>query len=228
MGKKQFWLIVDTETTMENTVVDFGAVVCDRHGNIQAECAVLVRGHFGVFELFHDKKANDIWGYEGLEKRKVCYQNMLNEGTRMLASVAAINRWLERVNAKYAPELTAYNLPFDLDKCGKTGIDLSLFEKRFCLWQAAANNLCNTKAYKNFALANKGLTEKQNIKTNAEYVAGFITGAYVDEPHTALEDAKHFERPILAALLKKNKWRENMTKGYNWRDWQAKDNFTAI
>lgn len=227
MGKKQFWIIIDTETTIDNTVADFGAVVVDRHGNIHAECGVLIKGHFGEKELFHDKAANDIWGYAGLERRKAAYQNMLNEGTRMLASVAAVNRWLEKVNAKYNPEMTAYNMAFDIDKCNNTGIDLNMFANRFCMWYAAAGNICKAKEYKNFALANKLLTEKLNIKTNAEAVCGYVTGNLIDEPHTALEDAKHFERHILVALLKKAKWREKM-QAYNWRDWQAKNNFVAI
>jgi hypothetical protein len=224
MGKKQFFLIVDSETTMQNTVADFGAVVCDRHGVIVAECGVLIKGQFGEIELFHDKKANDIWGYAGLEKRKASYQTMLNEGSRMLCSVGAVNRWLEKVKATYNPELTAYNLAFDLDKCKNTGIDLSIFENRFCLWYASAGNICKTKDYKKFILNNRGFTEKANIKTNAEFVAGFVTGNMIDEPHTALEDAKHFERHILVALLKKNKWREKM-QAYNWREWQAKDHY---
>lgn len=227
MGKKQFFLIVDTETTMAGTVADFGAVIVDRHGEIFAECGVMVKGEFMEKELFHDAKSSAaIWTLDGLKRRNEAYTKMLNEGSRMLASVAAINRWLEKVAAKYNPELTAYNLAFDLDKCQKTGIDLSLFANRFCLWHAASSTICKTKEYKTFALANRFMTEKLNIQTNAEGVSAFVTGNMIEEPHTALEDAKHHERHILVALLKKNKWREKMT-AYSWRDWQAKDHFVA-
>lgn len=231
MAKKQFFAILDTETTMENTVADFAIIIVDRNGIIHNQCAVLVNGHYGNFELFHDKANNDIWGYAGLEKRKAAYVEMLNSGVRMLASVNAINKWITQAIAKYNPELTAYNLAFDKDKCKNTGIDLSGFKSEFCLWQAAVGNICNKKQYKQFVLENHGFNNKtqfgnMTVKTNAEIVAGFISGNIQDEPHTALEDARDFEKPILIEILKKNKWRENITP-YNWRAFQVKDHFAA-
>jgi len=231
MAKKQFFAILDTETTMENTVADFAIIIVDRKGIIHNHCAVMVKGHYDRFELFHDKAANDIWGYSGLEKRKTNYVNMLNSGKRMLASVNAINKWIEQAIGKYNPELTAYNLAFDIDKCDKTGIDLSGFKSKFCLWQAAVGNICNKKQYKQFVLENHGFNNKTSfgnmtIKTNAEIVAGFITGNVIEEPHTALEDAKDFELPIMVEILKRNKWRDNITP-YNWRAFQVKDHYIA-
>ena len=227
MAKKQFFAILDTETTIQNTVADFAIVIVDREGKIYTQCAVMVKDHYGKFELFHDKTANDIWGYGGLEKRKANYVEMLNSGVRMLASVAAINKWIVQVIAKYDPELTAYNLAFDVDKCAKTGIELSGFTNKFCLWQAAVGNICKSKPYQQYILENHGFnsrTEYGNMtaKTNAEYVAGFVTGEFKEEPHTALEDAVLFEKPTLVEILKKKKWREKITP-YNWRDFQVKD-----
>ena len=63
-------------------------------------------------------------------------------------------------------------------------------------------------------------------KTNAEMVAGFISGEFKEEPHTALEDARDFELPIMVEVLKKNKWREKVTP-YNWRAFQVKNLYTA-
>lgn len=231
MAKKQFFAILDTETTMENTVADFGIIIVDRKGIIHNQCAVMVKGHYDKFELFHDKAANDIWGYQGLERRKNHYVEMLNSGKRMLASVNAINNWINQAIGKYNPELTAYNLAFDTDKCKNTGIDLTGFKSQFCLWQAAIGNICNTKTYKQFVLDNHGFNNRTQFgnmtaKTNAEIVAGFISGNIIDEPHTALEDARDFELPILIEVLKKNKWREKITP-YNWRNFQVKDLYTA-
>lgn len=231
MAQKQFFAILDTETTMENTVADFAIIIVDRKGIIHNQCAVMVKDHYDKFELFHDKKANDIWGYTGLEKRKNNYVEMLNSGRRMLASVNAINNWIQLAIGKYNPELTAYNLAFDKDKCEKTGIDLSGFKGSFCLWQAAVGNICNSKAFKNFVLQNHGFnkpTESGNmtIQTNAEIVAGFISGQCNKEPHTALEDARDFETPILIEILKKRKWRDNITP-YNWRKFQVKNHFAV-
>lgn len=231
MAKKQFFAILDTETTMENTVADFAIVIVDRHGKIYNQCAVMVKDHYGKFELFHDKAANDIWGYGGLERRKNNYVNMLNSGRRMLASVNAINNWIQQAIGKYNPTLTAYNLAFDKDKCEKTGIDLSAFNSEFCLWQAAVGNICKTKLFRQFALENHGFNSvtgqgNMTFKTNAEIVCGFIKGEFKEEPHTALEDARDFELPILQEIIKKKNWREKITP-YNWREFQVKDNFVA-
>lgn len=231
MAKKQYFAILDTETTMENTVADFAIIIVDRHGKIYNQCAVMVKDHYGNFELFHDKVANDIWGYGGLERRKNNYVNMLNSGKRMLASVNAINNWIQQAIGKYNPTLTAYNLAFDKDKCEKTGIDLSAFNSEFCLWQAAVGNICKTKLFRQFALENHGFNSvtgqgNMTFKTNAEIVCGFIKGEFKEEPHTALEDARDFELPILQEIIKKKNWREKITP-YNWREFQVKDNFTA-
>ncbi len=231
MAKKQYFCIVDTETTMNDTVADFGAIICDREGKIYNQCAVMVKDHYGAFELFHDKAANDIWGYGGLERRKAAYVEMLNSGVRMLASVNAINKWLAQAAGKYDPVVTAYNIAFDKDKCAKTGIDLNVFNSSFCLWQAAVGNICNSKMFRQFALDNhafNNVTQHGNMtmKTNAEIVAGFISGEFKEEPHTALEDARDFELPILVQVLKKSKWREKITP-YSWREFQVKDHFTA-
>jgi hypothetical protein len=231
MAKKQYFAILDTETTMADTVADFAIIICDREGKIYNQCAVLVADHYGTHELFHDKNANDIWGYGGLNKRKENYRAMLDSGTRMVASVAAINRWINQAIGKYNPSLTAYNLAFDLGKCANTKIDLSGFSAKFCLWQAAVGNICNKKAYRQFALENHAFNKptvnrNMTFSTNAETVCGFINGEFVVEPHTALEDARDFEMPILTRVLKTRDWREKI-KAYNWRDFQVKDNFTA-
>ena len=229
MAKRKYWIIIDTETTMNDTVADFGALVCDRKGNIYAECAVLVAGHYDEYELFYDASADNIWGRAGLERRTKAYARMLETGSRMIASVAAINRWMAKAVAAYNPELTAYNLAFDTDKCARTGIDLDMFSSRFCLWQAAAGVWGHTKKYREFVL-NYHLfnppTKLQNMtyKTNAEAMAGFLTGNYTLEPHTAIEDAKYYELPILVELLKKRNWREK-ARPYNWKRYQLRDWF---
>ena len=233
MAKKQFFIIIDTETTIDNTVADFGAVIVDRKGEIFNECSILVKGEFDSKELFYDVNSKDeIWTKRGLEKRLKNYTNMLNAGQRMIASVNAINRWLDKAMVKYNPELTAYNLPFDLDKCQNTGIDLSMFTSRFCLWQMAIGHFAKTKDFRKFVLANhlfNSATQLGNMtyKTNAEVMASFVSGQMLPpEPHTALEDIKFYELPILKAIIKKDKWREKATP-YNWRSFQVKDNFTV-
>ncbi len=240
MAKKDYFLIVDTETTQNQKVADFGAVVVDRKGRIQTQCAVLVHGVYTdreespLFHIFGD--AGDLWSKAGLPKRYDRYESMLTGGTRTLASVAAINIWLAKVKATFNPYCTAYNLAFDADKCARTGIDLTQFaEKQFCLWHAAFSKWAGTKAYRNFVLATHSFNAptrygNMSFKTNAEVMTRFVTSNpnLDDEPHTALEDVLYYELPILLRLLQVSKKKEwlNPTP-FNWRDVQLKDCFTA-
>lgn len=234
MAKKQFFLIIDTESTINDHCADFGAMIVDKQGNIHKEIAILVGDFYQKEQLFFDKNAKEqIWQLAGLKRRGDNYINMVNSGQRLIASVNAINRWLDKANMQYSPELTAYNLPFDLRICENSGIDLSMFEKRFCLWQLAIGHYGNTKKYKNFILQNHAFnspTDKGNMtfKTNAEIMASFINGAMLPpEPHTALEDIKFYELPILQSIIKKRNWREKQMP-YNWQSFQVKDHFVAI
>jgi hypothetical protein len=231
MAKKQYFLIVDTETTITDKVFDFGAIVCDRNGNIVQQCAVILRDNIGD-ELFYDKNAKGIWSKEYASQKKAKYNEMLNSGTRMAASANAVNRWLEKVNAKYNPTLTAYNIAFDRSKCANSNIDLSIFSDSFCLWHLACSVYAKSKSYKQFILANhyfNNRTELGNMgyKTNAEVMAHFIIGQFTEEPHTALEDAQYYELPILMACIKRKNWKDNIGFAYNWKDYQVKDQFKA-
>lgn len=229
MAKKQFFLIVDSETTITDKVADFGAVICDRKGEIFAQCAILVRDIFNVDSLFFDVNSTGIWARNRVEIRTNNYMRMVDTGARMIASVNAINRWLEKAAGKYDPELTAYNLAFDASKCQNTGIDLNIFSRRFCLWSAAVGNICQTRKYREFVLQNHLFnkpTEKGNMtySTTAEAVTGFLSGNMTDEPHTAIEDIIGYELPTLVHILKKRDWRAKV-KPYNWKEFQVKDYF---
>ena len=236
---KYHYLLIDTETTQTDLVADFGAIVVDRKGNILAQCAVLVGGIFTDsvnHPLFFDPSAkpDDFFAKASLARRYENYQRMLDSGTRMIASVNAINRWLARASASFNPILTAYNLPFDLNKCANTGIDLSLFERNFCLWRASFTQWAHTKAYRQMILdchAFNAPTQFGNMsfKTNAEMMARFVTdnAELEDEPHTALEDLVFYELPILTKLLKRRsaKWCLTETNGFDWRKVQVRDWF---
>ena len=237
--KKDYYLIIDTETTINDKVADFGAVVVDRKGNIADQCGVLVSGVFGIDPLFYIPKeeASSLWSKQGKDRRFTKYNEMLENGARMLASVNAINNWLNRVAGKYNPILTAYNLPFDMDKCAKTGIDLTMFKNSFCMWRAAFNKYAMTKSYKNFAMQIHAINPPTkfgncSFQTNAEIMTKFVTKnpELAEEPHLALEDIVYYELLILKNMLK------NMTKsellendlGFDWRKVQLKNHFKAI
>lgn len=231
MAKKQFFCILDTETTIHDSVADFAMIIVDRKGIIHNQCAVMVKDHFDKMELFYDPKVTGFWGKAAAETRRAHYVEMLNSGARMMASVHAINNWISKAIGKYNPVLTAYNLSFDQGKCVNTGIDLTGFSDRFCLWQAAVGNICNKKTFKQFCVQHHAFnppTDKGNMsfKTNAEIVAGFLAGNFQTEPHTALEDAVYFELPILKHIISRRDWKDNI-QPYDWNKHQVRDHFTA-
>ena len=236
MRPKHNYLIVDTETTVDNLVADFGAIVCDRQGNILAQCAVLIRGVFDKprkHTLFWNDKAGDLWSKANLQRRYDIYGEMLESGARQYATVRAINAWIDKVIATYNPTLTAYNLAFDSEKCANTEIDLSGFESRFCLMQAAQTQWAKKRKYLAFVLGCHAFnppTRYRNMtyQTKAEVMAAFVQGhPIVPEPHTALEDTVHFELPILVALLQKRSrnWLLTEPRRLDWRDTQVRDYF---
>lgn len=239
MAKKNHFLVIDTETTQDSLVADFAATISDKKGTIVTQCSVLVDGVFTDKEkhpLFFDSTAppDTIWSKKGADRRYAVYNRMVKNGTRMIASVAAINRWLERARLTYNPILTAYNLPFDLDKCRKTAIDLTMFERSFCLWSASYSQWAHTKEYRRMVLETHAFNTptglgNMSFKTNAETMARFVTGnpTLPDEPHTALEDIVFYELPILNALLRRKSIKKIMeeTRPYNWRECQVKDWF---
>ena len=240
MAKKQFVLIIDTETTITNKVADFAAIVCDRKGNVTTQCAVLVADIYNdrdTHPLFFDKSApvDSIWNKSSLDRRYDTYKRMIEGGSRMLGSMAAINRWLDKVKENFDPYLTAYNLPFDIDKCEKTGIDLTRFDRRFCLWAAAGDIWAHTKKYREFTLQqcawnNPTKLGNWSYKANAEIMARFLLGDpdLPDEPHTALEDIIDYELPIFKAIAKRRSLKSlTSLRKPDWRQMQVKNHFIA-
>lgn len=239
MAKRDYFLIVDTETTLDDKVADFGALVCDRKGKVYTQAAILVNGIYTDRQnhtLFYDNsQADSIWSRNRLNERYNNYNAMAKDGRRLLASVPAINRWLAKVNGTYAPILTAYNLAFDAGKCDNTGIDLAMFASRFCLWYASYTKWAHTKKYLNFALSVHAFNPptklgNMSFKTNAETMTRFVLNdpSLPDEPHTAFEDAMQYELPILLHLLKNSRKKEYMQPAsFDWRKVQVKDYFTA-
>ena len=202
--KKHTTLIVDTETTKNQTVADFGAVVVDRQGVILDRLGAMVTGHFGKFDLFSDPTApsDSLWSKQSAKRRAKDYFAMMENGQRIWASSAYINQWLAVVNARYQPTLTAYNLTFDLGKCRNTGIDLGIFSRSFCLMKAAKRTIGKTADYEKFCRRHGLVTAKGNIRMTADAMAKFCNfsddryGLMDDEPHTALEDAQFYEALI--------------------------------
>jgi DNA polymerase III epsilon subunit-like protein len=210
MSKKQYFVIVDTETTIEQTVADFGAVVMDRNGRIVDQIAVLVSDHFDRFDLWFDPSVNAsaFWSEQNARARRKKYESMLNSGMRSIASAGYINSWLARVRGEFQPRgLTAYNISFDRSKCYNTSIDLGGFTQ-FCLLLASRRYLkrCSAHVYPKWAINNGYVTKTGRESYSADAVSHWFYRNLPVEPHTAVEDARDFEAPILKALLKRYGW----------------------
>ncbi len=236
MAKKQFFITIDTETTINNLVVDVACVITDRKGVIVNQMAVIIADVYKKHDLFYikDAKTGDFWHKSYLPKKYKIYDDMLKNGRRMLATVKAVNRWLERANTQYQPILTAYNLAFDVDKMKNTGINSDIFTQSFCLWKSASFYIANKKAYKKFCMQNHYFTDRTSlgnltIKTNAEIMTHFLTGNSELEPHTSLEDVLDYEIPILNHLLSKLTTKKMMNpKMTDWRNFKVKDHYCVL
>lgn len=231
MAQKEFFLIVDVETTIENKVFDFAAVVVDRKGEIHAQCAVIVH-EFIEQNLFYIPNEAGHWSKQYSVQKRANYDAMLVDGRRMVASVNAINKWIAKAIGKYNPTWTAYNKAFDAEKCASSGIDLTGFKNSFCLWHLSCTMYAKTKAYRAFVLENHYFGNRtgygnMTYKTNAEVMSHFIKNEFSEEPHTALEDIIGYELPIFQAIAAKKDWKKKIIVAYNWREFQLKNAFCA-
>jgi hypothetical protein len=48
----------------------------------------------------------------------------------------------------------------------------------------------------------------------------------ITEPHTALEDARDFEIPILQKIVRSKGWRDRI-EPYDWKKFQVKDHYNV-
>ena len=199
---KHYYLIVDVETTSDDRVADFGAVVIDRKGNVAASLGVLIEGIFGEAD-FH-------WALGNPKHTLRKYQGMVANGDRAIATPAYVNRWLAEMNRTFSPILTAYNVGFDWGKCRNTGIDLGVFPQRFDLLQAAKAVIVSTDEYAQACYENDWFTKGGKLSSKADHVARFVDPTLPVEPHTALEDARDYEGAILAAIIANPTSREKL------------------
>ena len=227
-----YMMIVDTETYIQNGrsyVFDFGAVIINLNtGNIipGGELAVLLPPPGVDFELFYnpnEKDSESFWHKDNISKRRNDYQNLYDRGLRSIARPELVNIWVRdhiASNTHPRPIIAAYNFPFDREVCIRSGIR-SIVEgpmawddsetSGFCLLERSRRVMGKfgrfEKENEKFVTQNSYRTPTGRPSMKADHIAKFIgvrNNHYIDEPHEALSDAKHFEAPI-ATFLRKHK-----------------------
>lgn len=103
----------------------------------------------------------------------------------------------------------AYNCNFDIDKFNKTSLKYSIvnpFENLpiFDIWAYATNYICNTDAYKKWAMENSIFTQTETyISTSVESVVKYLLQdlTFVEE-HTALSDVQWEIKILLECFVR--------------------------
>ena len=206
MGKKKYFMILDTETCGD-LVFDYGYTVIDRKGNIVAEGSFVCEefmNHPERLDMFHDRftKTKIAQYYFSLYMGR-------NEFTVM--PFTEIRRTINTVREAFNATVCAYNAKFDVSHLLKTaqyfGYD-QFFKgdvKFMDIWAMALSVLCNSRNYFKFCAEHDLTTAKGHPQTGAEAVYRYLTkNPDFEEKHTAREDCK-IESYIFAAIIRRKR-----------------------
>lgn len=227
MRKKEFYLVIDTETcnTLEQPLpYDVGYAICDRFGNIS------VKRSFVVSDTFIGLKETMKSAYYAEKIPK--YWEEIKQGTRKIETLWNIRKIIHSDMKEYnIKKVGAFNMGFD-KRTLNNGIRFATNSwcrwffpfgtEYFCIWSMACQTLLNTRTYINFAIEN-GLTSKcGNVLTNAESCYKFLT-KNIDfvESHTGLEDVE-IEVEIMARCFATHKKMDKTINSACWRNPQRK------
>ena len=206
MGKKKYFMILDTETCGD-LVFDYGYTVIDRKGNLVAE------GSFVCEEFVNDPERLDMF-HDRFTKTKIAqyYFSLYmgrNEFTVMPFSL--IRSTINNVRKIFNATVCAYNAKFDVSHLLKTaqyfGYD-QFFKgdvKFMDIWAMALSVLCNSRNYFKFCAEHDLTTAKGHPQTGAEAVYRYLTkNPDFEEKHTAREDCE-IESYIFATIIRRKR-----------------------
>lgn len=201
--------------------------VYDLGYTIATKKEIVIKRKFLIKEIYTN---NFLMDNAYFKSKKPKYDEMVANNEIEIKPFAEVIKTLQQdINETNASAFCAYNVGFDLDaimqttnliypnkfkmifkktKSDKFAPDTQAFLKKYIvkkdieiidIWTLACQTLCNQKTFKAFY---KQLTEKGNIKSNAEIVYNYINGTtdFVEE-HTALSDSI-IETEILQRILR--------------------------
>lgn len=166
------------------------------------------------------------------------WQEMLDTGKAKLISIYKLyDRVNKLITERNLTLFSAFNVNFDFKAIEKTyhrfGIDKRkdyqesnkiATLKKWCLWEYS-KKIYKTKPYIQWALANDKVTDKKNIKSNAETIYQFLTeNQHFQETHFGIEDLQ-IEYTILMSSIYQNTLDRNnaiiLNKNGSWQTVQA-------
>lgn len=226
--KKNVYLILDTETVdiVNRFVYDLSYTIATKEDIILSE-------GFVVEEIYTSPKLMRDAFYG--DKMYTKYPYLFEKGVITIKPFEYIldrmNRMIEEFNVTH---ICAYNMQFDIRAIQKTKFYLDhgvvhpdykkvkVINKRdykyIDLWLAACEAIGSMKSYRTYCESNGFMTKKQNYKTDAQTMFGFITkDPEFIEGHTGIEDSI-IEAKILQYIAKRKvKYSRNTLGGQPWR-----------
>lgn len=207
--------VIDTETTKNGYVYDFGAAIMDiGTGEVIDSMNVIIE------ETFNDVSAMATSYYAC---KIPAYIEAINAGKlEVLPFSECFKRFSSLLESYNVRSIWAYNMAFDFKALNRTiaelsnGFVISFFPdsaKCYDLMSSAINTIGNTRRYQKWAIAHDYVTPTGRARATAETMFRFISddASFVEE-HTALSDAM-IEADILAHLVaKKSGYKRNGEK----------------
>ena len=226
MGKRKYYMVLDTETVATARVpFDIAYTMIDRKGNIVEQ-----RNYF-VDEVLNSELVMYILSKDSFSKSKFDFYNQIKiEQPNNIMSFTNIAFEIADVLEKTNCAVVAYNAAFDVRALNNFSNAMNLgdfFYSNVEIWDLlniALHSLCNSQNYVEFALLNNFITEAGNIKTSAEAVFNYLLkGEKFVEEHTALADSE-IEARILQACFDRKKKLEKEYAGpiFNHPIWKEK------
>lgn len=218
---KKVQLIVDTESSINNHVIDLGLILLV-DGRIKSTKNFLVHPYYLKEELFYNKDKKGAFSKGRLAEKHKFYEELIASGKATIASVAYIQRYFDAILAQYPQaEFLAYNAKFDMELLESSGfVGLAGFKVK-CLWQLALSTVCLNKKYARWCLDNDKLTPASCLGTSCDTVLEFLYGKeYTEHNHTALQDCKAELK--LYRHLKRLKVRKPL-KPFYYKEWKLKE-----
>lgn len=215
---KKVFIVLDIETiTKARLAFDVAWHVCDSKGNILESYNALVKEVVDVPFIFELLRADEF-----MKNKCQIYIDALVNNSIDVKYLYDISNDLQAIADRYnaKPIVCAYNADFDFNVLNKNmqvyeGMDF--FEESkddvVDIMTMALATICNTNKYVRWCNLNGFVTEKGNVRTNAQTVYSYIShNPNFVEAHHALADCD-IEKEI---LFKARKYRKKHHTNFAW------------